>query len=262
MQPSLLDQIERDALDSNVKVADALRKCVALGGQAKSTELRMWASRELRGYSGSDDLPDYRVVPAAIALDGVTVSAVIKGQRIPPSSLPDFVQEKVSETVELRHPIGEIEELARRHSDKNESVKLSLPMGADIARYMNSESSDPYQQISSLYWMMSPISLFAIVDQVRTTLVELMAELRAGMPKDQTIPSPETAANAVHVAVHGRRHNVTVTASQGTASLASTSATPQAASSWWTPWRRVGATLVGLATIAGAVIALLQWLER
>lgn len=58
---SVLDEIERDALDSNVPVADTLRKVVALGGKVGSTELREWASRELRGYIGTDaELPGYR----------------------------------------------------------------------------------------------------------------------------------------------------------------------------------------------------------
>jgi hypothetical protein len=48
--PGLLSQIEEGALDSRVPLVDVLRKCVALGGQAGSAELRDWARRELDGY--------------------------------------------------------------------------------------------------------------------------------------------------------------------------------------------------------------------
>lgn len=74
---SLLDQIERDALDERASVATALRKCVALGGRSGSQALRDWATRELDGYYGSNDLPEYRIVPAAIQLDGMTATAHI-----------------------------------------------------------------------------------------------------------------------------------------------------------------------------------------
>lgn len=260
MSRSLLDQIEQDALNTAVKLADVLRKCIALGGRAGSEELRSWASRELRGYGADDQLPEYRIIGAPIALDGVTANAIIKGQQIAPSSLPDFVQENVSETLQLRQPIGQIEELASSHASKNESVKLLLPMAADIARLMNAQADDPFQSIQSLYWMVSPSALFAIADQVRTSLVELVAELRATMPKDQAIPSAETAANAVHVAIHGgRRHKVSVTAAQS-ATSSEAHVAPSIDSSWWTPWRKVGAVVVGLATVAAAVFALLEWL--
>jgi AbiTii len=55
---ALLAEVQRDAPDGNVPLADTLRKLIALGGQAGSVQLREWASRELRGYQGSDvELP-------------------------------------------------------------------------------------------------------------------------------------------------------------------------------------------------------------
>ncbi|MGH2703434.1 MAG: hypothetical protein ACRDJ2_16895 [Actinomycetota bacterium] len=43
MSRSLLDQIEQDALNSDVNLADVLRKCIALGGHAGSEGVRAWA---------------------------------------------------------------------------------------------------------------------------------------------------------------------------------------------------------------------------
>lgn len=57
----LLAQDEDGALDSSTSLADTLRKCIALGGQAGSEELRDWARRELDGYKVEDELPEYRV---------------------------------------------------------------------------------------------------------------------------------------------------------------------------------------------------------
>ena len=258
---SLLDEIERDALDSKVRIADVLRKCVALGGQANSEELRDWASRELRGYSRDDELPEYRKIGAPIGVDAMKGPGIIKGQRFAASALPDFVQEEVSEEFPLLNPIGEVEEIATRFTEKDDTVHFSLPMAAEIASYMNQKIGDPFQHIENLYWMVSPSVLFGVVDQVRTTLVELVAELRSTMPKDQEIPTPEAAANAVQVAVHGgKRHKVMVAAPQAPASVAMNTETASENGGWWTPARKVGAALVGLATITGTVILLIQWL--
>jgi hypothetical protein len=184
---TLLDQIQTGALDSSVPLADTLRKVVALGGETGSEELRGWASRELRGYGGSDvELPEYRRPAAPLKVDAFKFNAQITGQSISPRQLPDFVAEKLGEEVPLSAGIGEIEAMLKRAREGDGSVKLMPPMAQDIVRYMNHEiqnhpQGDPYQQITELYWVVSQVTLEGIVDQVRTTLVELVAEMRAEM---------------------------------------------------------------------------------
>lgn len=260
---NLLAQIEAAALDEEHSVAGALRKCVALGGQAGSTELRDWASKELRGYHGDDELPEYRIVAAPIHIDGATPAAHIKGQPIAPSSLPDFVQEKIREEFEFRSGIGELEELVRSSERSGEPVKLQLPMGADIARIMSQESAASGQTILTVYWSISPVSVRGVIDQVRTSLVQLVAELKAGMPDDQDIPSSEAATQAVHVAVTGKRSRVNVTAAQasngGQANVTANEPAPPE-SGFWTRSRRIGAFLAGTATVIVAVIAVIEFL--
>src|SRR4051794_33434707 len=99
----LLDQIERDVLDEAASLAGALRKCLALGEKSGSEELRHWATVELQGYKDLEvtPLPDYRVIPAQLTIDGFSGNAMVKGQAISPSVLPDFVQERVKNEVEF-----------------------------------------------------------------------------------------------------------------------------------------------------------------
>jgi hypothetical protein len=53
----LLNEIEAGALDRQTPLGDVLRKVIALGGKAGSTELRDWVTRELRGFKADDELP-------------------------------------------------------------------------------------------------------------------------------------------------------------------------------------------------------------
>ena len=62
----LLAQIEADVVDAMVPLSSLLQKCIVLGGQAGSEKMRDWARRELNGYAGADNVPDYRHVPAAL----------------------------------------------------------------------------------------------------------------------------------------------------------------------------------------------------
>lgn len=253
---ALLNQIEEAGLSATASVADALRACIALGGRAGSTELREWAQRELNGYFGDADLPEYRRIAAPLRIDAVQGNqivggAIIKGQRISPGELPDVVADKISEELELRQSIGEIEKLA--HHKNQDEIRLSPPMGADIVRVMNSEMDQPLTAINELYWAVSTTALMGVVDRVRTMLVALVAEIRASLPDNAELPSGALADQAVQVVVHGSKNRVvTTTAQAGDTGGSSATTSDDAATS---PLKRAAWWLIGLATVAGAVFA-------
>jgi len=87
----LLGQIEQDVLDEDKPFSAALRRCMLLGSRTGSSQLREWATLELKGYPVRGEVPEYRVVHAGLHIDGVVPGGVIKGQPIGTRSLPDFV---------------------------------------------------------------------------------------------------------------------------------------------------------------------------
>lgn len=257
-EANLLVQIEKDALDESVPLATALRKCVVLGGKSGSEQLRDWATRELQGYE-QKEVPDYRVVGAPLQIDGFSGNFQFSRKQFPPSELPDFVQEHITEEVELREGVGGLEALANRSE-----IKLMPMMGGDLVRVLNSEIEDPSQHIDRIYWNVSPSALHGVLDRIRTGLAQLVAELQAGMTDNEDVPSPEAANQAVRVVVTGKRSQVNVTTAQtsgasGTAVARSDEDSPLLIDSpFWTNSRRIGAFVVGGATVAGAIIAAIQ----
>jgi hypothetical protein len=258
---SLLDQIERDVLNEHAPVAGVLRKCLALGGQSESEELRDWATVELQGYKDLElnPLPDYRIVPAQLTVDGFSASAVIKGQAISPSILPDFVQENVSNEVKFRQGIGELEALIT-DGEREGVIRIGLPMSSEIARLMNAELQSQYSSIDRIYWSVVPGAVRGITDQVRTALTQLVAELRATLPRGESVPSSEAVHQAIQVAVHGKRARVNVTTAQASEGASATVNAPRdhTESEFWTRGRKIGAFIVGLAGVAGAVFGAIQ----
>jgi AbiTii len=255
---SLLSQIEEDVL-SDRPLADTLRKCIILGGKAGSRDLREWASRELKGYESDDEPPEYRTVAAPILADAVTGNSWVKRQRIGVSALPDFVRADVDETFTFRQGVGQIEAMIKQSSAKGQ-VDLSLPMAAEIGRLMDQASDNPFQHIHALYWSVNASALYGIVDQVRTSLAELVAEIRAILPDDVEIPTAAAADQAVNVAVHGKRSTVTVTTAQAAeGSTAVVAPVAEENLGWWTRSRVVAAGIAGAASIAGLVFAVAQW---
>jgi hypothetical protein len=255
----LLNQIEGDLL-SEKPIAGLLRKLLLLGGQVRSKELRDWASSELRGYSPDDDLPPYRSVPATIQMDGMTAYASVKGQRLGVSELPDFAAEHISERVQLPQGVGEIEALARHALGGDQSVKLSLPGSRELARFMEQDAGGGIH-IDSIYWRVSTVAIEGVLDQIRTRLVELMAEMRSLTPSSQEIPDPEQAAAAVNVVLRGKNHRVVINTINGAANSTNRIAVApdgERESEFWTTSRRIGAAAVGIATIAGVVVGILE----
>lgn len=231
-----------------------------LGGKAGSMELRQWATQELKGYEPGDEVPEFRTVAAPIRVDAVSGNTIITGQRISPRELPGFVQDDIDEAITFRHGIGEIEAMIEQAASKEQGLMLSLPMAADLANAMDQALGNPFQHITSLYWSVSPVALRGIVDRVRTTLTELVAEMRAGMTPDETVPSAQLTDQAVNIAVHGNRSRVNVNTAQSAHGGASTASnrSEDEHSPFWTRSRKVGAFIAGTASISGLGLGLAQ----
>src|SRR3546814_5347174 len=77
------------------------------------------------------------------------MNAVITGQQVAHSALPEFGQAHIKEEVELRYGVAQLEHMVK--SEKGGNIKLQHPGMPDVARVMNSDA--PYgNSISSVYW--------------------------------------------------------------------------------------------------------------
>jgi hypothetical protein len=125
---------------------------------------------------------------------------------------------------------------------------------------MTYEMKDPYRIVGRIYWRVSVASLRGVIDEIRTTLAGLVGELRTGMVDGEQVPSAEVVGQALQVAVHGNKHRITINhaavGDSGTAMTVPGNDQP-VESGFWTTSRRVWAAFVGVATIAGAVAAIL-----
>jgi hypothetical protein len=269
----LLGQIEDGAHDPQSDLPTLLRQCIRLGSDTGSEQLREWAVRELKGYVG-ETLPSYRLLAAPLRFDGVLGSNHVMGMSVPITLIPEFAQSQLGNEVAFRDPIAAVVNMVSSAATDDAVVKIS-PAGApeivalmndklakaEAAHYPAPSSLPPSQQIERIYWAVSLPPIIGIVDRVRTNLVELVAEMRAGTPAGQTLPSPEVAAQAVDIAINGYRtriKNLTVNhvvaggdaaaSARGAASVGAVTE-PKSRRVWW--W------IVGGATIVGAVAAVL-----
>jgi len=216
---NLFDEIQRDALAEDASLAATLRKVIALGGDVGSTKLRDWAHRELQGYVGlsDDEIPDYRKVPALILIDGVKLNVRITNQQISRFDFPAQIREHVEERVTFVHGVGELESLLSR-AKSDGVVKLGIRGGPELAKMMNFKMERQglgFQVIERVYHAVAEPSLAGVLDAIRTALVTLVSEMRAGMPNDAEAPSAAVADQAVNIAVHGDQNRVQIAQASG-----------------------------------------------
>lgn len=254
--PPLLTEIERDLLDGK-PVADVLRKLIILGGRAGSSELRDWASQELRGYADAslEELPDYRKVLAIIQVDVMVGRDQMIHFTISPSQLPESARAHIGNKVPLPQGVGELQAIVDG-SGEGRTIRIALPNERELARLMDASSPQRgLQHTTAVYWSVSASAVEGLIDQVRTRLAELLGEIRAQTPPTADVPTAAQASNAVSIVLHGKGHRVQVSQADD-GSEASAVIKPEANDGrFWTLGRRIGATVVGLATIAATVIA-------
>jgi hypothetical protein len=116
-----------------------------------------------------------------------------------------------------------------------------------------------FQTIERIYLRAAITSLVGVVDTVQTNLVELMAEMRAGVGKGNAIPDKDLADRAVNIVVYGTKNRVEVAhAVAGTIGTVQINAAPEPESKAKT----IMYWAAGAATVAASVIALLVWHPR
>lgn len=252
-----LRSIQRGALDMKKPVAGLLRGVIALGGRAGSQELMDWACRELSGYGHDDPLPKYRQAFAPLQIDGMTPTAQIKRQTLAPVDLPDFAHGYVTNDLDLRMPISQIEHLLGE-TPRGDVARLAPPGSDDLVSFMNRAGSWS-GHIERLYWAVSPVVLAGAIEGVRTTLVSLTAQMEAVTPPAATLPSPEGTAASVALAVYGDRSrikNVTIYNSGADMSIMKAADEPVP---WWRHWWAIAGGLVALASAGLALMQVQGW---
>lgn len=251
LRRDLLAQIERGAHDSGADLAALLRRCISLGGLTGSDSLREWASRELLGYGDDVEVPGYRSAGAPLVLDAHVPGGRISGQQVPYALIPGFARDNLTDDLEFRQPISEIADMIGMARQRSETtVKLGVPLGSGIVAVMNDElrEGSESQVIERIYWEVSLIPLTRILDAVRTRLVSLIVEMRAGTQRGKALPSRDVAEQAVGIAIYGKGHRIVIQqdSAGGTATIGQSSESTA---------RRIAFWIVAVATVVAAVAA-------
>lgn len=165
--PSLIEELQRDALDTDVSAADLLRKCVIVGTKLSVNELTEWAMLELEGYNDVSTVPPYREVRGT-----PQVWNPYHGYQSVTVQDPKLAQ--MLSTMRFNSPVSEIEyTLQESNQRKQGGVHITYP--TTVANLIMSSLEVPL----SPSMFISGGQLHKIIDAVRRIVLDWSLKLEA-----------------------------------------------------------------------------------
>jgi hypothetical protein len=153
---SLVLELQRDALDQSVGMADLLRKALVVARKLKITDLAEWLTHELNGYPEGKEIPEYRKLRGELKVHNPYHGWV-------PLIMRDAKQAELLSRRGTSQAISELDEIA--HGD-GEIVYVRLPKQIENSLMKGMEV--PLEPAVIL----SKTQICGLVDKVRNTVLE------------------------------------------------------------------------------------------
>jgi hypothetical protein len=174
----LVLELQRDALDSRVPVADLLRKALVVATKLGVKDLQAWVAKEMNGYWGddADDVPDYR-----------EVRGEVKAWNPYHGWQPVYLDSgATAERLSRRHcaqPAAELEAVL-----ESDSTSLQMPFPPELARKLSLSATFP----TEITLIVPRSALVGVLQSIRTTVLNWALRLEAeGILGDGLTFTPE-----------------------------------------------------------------------
>ncbi|MDN4592145.1 hypothetical protein DBA29_27060 [Xenophilus aerolatus] len=159
--PGLVLELQRDALDANVKVADLLRKALVVSRKLELAEMQDWIESELGSYENTDDCPLYRQMYGELKVWNPYHG--FQPVLVPDQELADIICSGAN-----TQSIGELEDLLRGDA-KTFHMQMSGPQKAMLAKLIG-VNLEPSLHIPRQ-------SMVKILDSVRNRILQWSLDL-------------------------------------------------------------------------------------
>lgn len=208
---SLLREIQNDAVNSDVKVSDLLRKCKILAYRLGNLDFKNWVEYELNGYPKDiiDILPNYRIlnnVNSKGHFSGAFESG-LRNANMPTFNLPEVLQESLSKA-NFYSPIATLEDLA-----SSDSSVLTQDWNPIIIAKYGANMYEGYVCMQA--WKIIPTSfVIGIVDTIKTKILNFVLDIEminkdAGDVEINSNPIPQEKVSQIfNITISGNVHNL------------------------------------------------------
>jgi len=157
----LVFELQRDSLDSEIRVSSLLRKALVVSKKLGVIEIEEWLKKELDGYLSTDDIPKYREVRGE-----VRVWNPYHGWQ--PLNFPSAQMAQELSVRDVVQSVGELDSL----SESGEHT-MQIPFSQDIVNLLMKAMRVPLQP--SL--LVDKTEIIGILDAVRNNILNWSLEL-------------------------------------------------------------------------------------
>jgi len=190
----MIAEIINELSDKKVPLSEPLLKLKIVAKRIKSDELFRIVSKEIEGYDGDEDLPDYRMAPAnsfASIQDGWNIHY---NQHIPFTVFDEKLQEMFTKFPVTRG-IEYLEDIVIGSNDT-----LGKFFGADFAALVTSEVNKKGWNVSfgDIRVTTHKTEIVGILGKIRSKFLDLVLELESNFPEiDDEIKKPLEKDNEI-----------------------------------------------------------------
>lgn len=176
---TLIRQLRDDATDSSKSLADLLRRAIVLGSLLRNDDLKRWAKRELDGYEGGGELPDYRQVPAEVYGNFVgSFGRRVNNFHIPVLTMKDErVKRILTQPIKFGNGVAGLESVL---DGKDPNLRIALP--TEVCRLLPQVLDDDLQCME-LWRDVHKGAVRQILDSIRSRLLEIVLDLSERFPE-------------------------------------------------------------------------------
>jgi len=161
---SLISDLQRDALNEDMKVSGLLRKALVVAEKLGVEEFKSWINYELNGYPNSVKSPEYRII-------NVEVKYFNPFHGWKPILFEDFDMAKRLSKRECGQSVAEIEELLTNETDSKNVFAILLPKKDELIITKTFDLPSQPQLIHS------KSELIKVVSSVRNIILEWAIKL-------------------------------------------------------------------------------------
>lgn len=205
---TLLQEIQRDAVDSKSDLPTLLRKCRILAAKLKNEEFKTWVQNELDGYRAGTTLPGYRRARAQSLGDFAgAFSSGLRNAPIPLMSLPNEYREFASTAV-FAHGVSELQNMIA--NNRGNALREYWP--ADLVALVAGNIMQDMNLMQACK-IISPSTVVGILDTIRTRILNFVLEIESAAPDagEGTLTpelTPEKVTYEFHTTIMGNVGNV------------------------------------------------------
>jgi len=214
---SLLEEIQKEAVDSSSDLGALLRKCKLLAARLGSQSLEDWLIWEANGYPNNVSVPDYRTWPLTIKGHFFgPFGTGLRNAEIPNICLPEEVRERYKK-YECRQSIAGMEQLLRGAEENFLNVStgdLAVTLGTNV--YEGQNCMQAWAEFGKGH-------IYELFNSVRNRILDFSIAVwkedptagDSAKPSDSTL-APSRVTQIFHTVVYGGSANLLGAANHST----------------------------------------------